>query len=110
MSRKGKGELGCGGRGRGWAAGSIGGRPGFGAPARGDARPPPAAVPLQWRSRAVGRCTRLRGTSVSSHRQARFPVPGSRSLRAAALRPGLCASHIWHRASRGPGALHGKVA
>lgn len=98
------------GRGRGWAAGSVGGGPGFGAPARGDARPSPAAAPLQWPNPAVGRRIRRRGASVSSRRQPRFPVPGPRSPRATAVRPGFCAPHTWHRAPRGPAALHREVA
>lgn len=87
-------------------AGSVGGGPGFGAPARGDARPPPAAAPLQWPSGTVGRRRPPAGSLGEQPPAApvpslRCPVHDPRPPRAAAVGPGLCAPHAWHSA---PGA------
>lgn len=83
---------------RGRAPGRGGrGAPGFGAPARGDARPPPAAAPLQWLSRAVGRRRpepRSRPPAGSLGEQPRPPP----APRAAATLPGL-------RAAPAPGTV-----
>ena len=91
--------MGCLGDARGGGEGRAGRAGVWGAPARGDARPPPSAAPLQWLSRAVGR---------------RCPEPLSRPLagslgeqprpgRASALRPRLAPC------VPGRGALRGRV-